>query len=151
MLFQTLDDKEQCVAICADGEIIDELPAGLTKTWNYSAFLKDRDIEYAKIYCGGKTLDEVCPGYLKEEWEKISNRMRAYHRSFMEAKVSLRQNCFFDLVPERYLLVYYDLRNQITEHVFSNYEKPKNYDLILGMTKIINLSLIHISEPTRPY
>ena len=136
MLFQTLDDKEQCAAIYLDGKITDELPDNLTKTWNYSEFLKDRDIEYAKIYCGGKSLDQVCPESLKEEWEAISNRMMAYHRSFTEAKISLRQNCFFDLVPERYLLVYYDLRNQITEHVFDTFEKPENYDLILGMVKV---------------
>ena len=136
MLFQTLDDKDQCIAIYLNGEITDELPDDLSKTWNYSAFLKDREIEYAKIYCGGRSLDEVCPDHLKEEWDKISNRMMAYHRSFMEAKISLRQNCFFDLVPERYLLVYYDLRNQITEHVLDTFEKPENYDLILGMTKV---------------
>jgi len=138
MLFQTLDDKEECVAIYADGKIIQELPGDLTKTWGYSAFLQDEPIEYAKIYCGGKTLDEVCPDYLKEDWDKINNRMKAYHRSFVEAKIDLRQNCFFDLVPERYLLTYYDLRNHITGHVFANYKKPANYDLILGMTKITN-------------
>jgi len=138
VLFQTLDDKEQCIAIYLDGRITDELPDGLTKTWNYSNFLKDRDVEYAKIYCGGKTLDEVCPDYIKEDWDKINNRMKAYHRSFTEAKIDLRQNCFFDLVPERYLLTYYDLRNHITGHVFANYDKPANYDLILGMTKIAN-------------
>ena len=64
--------------------------------------------------------------------------MKAYHRSFVEAKIDLRQNCFFDLVPERYLLTYYDLRNHITGHVFSNYKKPANYDIILGMTKVAN-------------
>jgi len=71
LLFQTLDDKEQCAAIYLDGHITDELPDGLTRTWSYSSFLKDRDIEYAKIYCGGKSLDEVCPEHLKEEWNKI--------------------------------------------------------------------------------
>ena len=138
MLFQTLDDKKECVAIYLDGEITDELPKELTRTWNYSAFLKDEPIEYAKIYCGGKTLDEVCPDYIKEDWRQINNRMKAYHRSFAESKIDLRQNCFFDLVPERYLLKYYDLRNHITGHVFKNYDRPANYDLILGMTKIIN-------------
>ena len=82
MLFQTLDDKDQCIAIYLNGEITDELPDDLSKTWNYSAFLKDREIEYAKIYCGGKPLGDVCPENLKEEWNKISNRMMAYHRSF---------------------------------------------------------------------
>ena len=138
MLFQTLDDKEECIAIYTNGEIIQELTGELTKTWGYSAFLKDEPIEYAKIYCGGKTLDEVCPKHIKEDWDKINNRMKAYHRSFVEAKIDLRQNCFFDLVPERYLLTYYDLRNHITGNVFANYKKPANYDLILGMTKITN-------------
>ena len=136
MLFQTLDDKKECVAIYLDGKIVDSLPTGLSKTWNYSAFLEGHDIEYAKIYCGDKSLSDVCPENLKEEWNKINNRMRAYHCSFTEAKIDLRQNCFFDLVPKRYLLVYYDLRNQITEHVFNTFQKPDNYDLILGMTKI---------------
>ena len=138
MLFQTLDDKEECVAIYADGKILQELPGDLSRTWGYSGFLQDEPIEYAKIYCGGQTLDEVCPSYMKEDWDKINNRMKAYHRSFVEAKIDLRQNCFFDLVPERYLLMYYDLRSHITGHVFANYKKPTNYDLILGMTKVAN-------------
>ena len=84
MLFQTLDDKEECVAIYADGKILQELPGELSRTWGYSAFLQDEPIEYAKIYCGGKTLDKVCPDYIKEDWDKINNRMKAYHRSFVE-------------------------------------------------------------------
>ena len=138
MLFQTLDDKEQCVAIYLDGELIDELPDNITKTWSFSSFLKDHDIEYAKIYCAGASLEQVCPLHLKEEWEKISNRMMAHHRSFIETKISLRHNCFFELVPEKQLLIYYKLRNQITESVFANYERPPNYDLVLGMAKVAN-------------
>ena len=51
MLFQTLDDKKECVGIYCDGELSfdNELPVDLEKTWSYSAFLKDMDVEYAKL------------------------------------------------------------------------------------------------------
>ena len=136
MLFQALDDKQECIGIYLDGKLIfDELPDNLTKTWNYSKFLEDRDIEYAKLYCSGKTLSEVCPEHLKERWEEANERMKAFYRSFMEAKVSLRDNCFFDLVPERHLMAYCDIKDRITDYVLRNYEKPKNYDHLLSTLK----------------
>ena len=137
VLFQALDDKKECVAIYLDGELLHkQLPDDLTKTWNYSKFLEDREVEYAKLYCHGKTLSEVCPDSFKEEWETINDRIKAFHRSFVEAKVSLRDNCFFDLVPDRYLLTYCDARNKITEHDLREYERPENYDHLMGIAKI---------------
>jgi len=160
MLFQALDDKQECIGIYLDGKLIfDELPDNLTKTWNYSKFLEDRDIEYAKLYCFGKTLSEVCPEHLKERWEEANERMKAFYRSFMEAKVSLRDNCFFDLVPERHLMAYCDIKDRITDYVLRNYEKPKNYDHLLSTLKIatdiktqnldIDASKVTVSPKTR--
>ena len=134
MLFQSLDDKKECVAIFLDGHFIKDIPKNLSQTWNYSASLKGLDIEYANLYCGGKTLDEVCPEHLREEWDKINGRMRAYHRSFVEAKISLNDNCFFDLVPEQFLLQYCDVKNQITKHILKNYEKPENCDFLAELS-----------------
>ena len=84
MLFQTLDEKNECVAVFKDGELLwNEIPQNLTKTWKYSAFLKDlSDIEYAHIYFGGKSLDEACPDHMKNKWSEVFGKLRAYHRSF---------------------------------------------------------------------
>ena len=160
MLFQALDDKQECIGIYLDGKLIfDDLTDYLTKTCNYSKFLEDRDIEYAKLYCSGKTLSEVCPEHLKERWEETNGRMKAFYRSFMEAKVSLRDNCFFDLVPERHLMAYCDIKDRITDYVLRNYEKPKNYDHLLSTLKIatdiktqnldIDASKVTVSPKTR--
>ena len=105
MLFQALDDKGQCVGVYVDGKLsFKNIPTGLTSTWDYANFLKDQDINYARLYCGGQTLDQACPDHLLDEWHEKSAKLKAFLNSFKESKVSLRENCFFDLVPERFLL-----------------------------------------------
>jgi len=137
MLFQTLDDKENCIAVYVDGKLFKELPENLSKTWGYSAFLKGRDVDYAELYCGGKKLSEVCPENLKENWEHIKQRLVAFRNSFKEAKVDLRQNCFFDLVPEKFLLEYCFMKNEITNHVLTTYEKPEQYDFLRRFNELL--------------
>jgi hypothetical protein len=96
MIFQTFDDKKRCVAIFAKGKIYKEqLPRPLTKTWDYSEVLRDKNIEYAKYYCGGKSLDEACPENLRGEWEAVKEKLEAFRRSVGEAKLNLREHCFF--------------------------------------------------------
>tara|TARA_R110000824_G_scaffold294583_7_gene482974 strand:- start:1138 stop:2319 length:1182 start_codon:yes stop_codon:yes gene_type:complete len=137
MLFQTLDDKNECVGVYMDGEIhYDKLPAGLTNTWSHAAYLSDLDIEYANLYCSNTKLGQACPEDYKYEWESVNKRLRSFLVSFREAKISLRDNCFYDLVPERFLLEYCYLKDKICEHIFSSYSKPENYDFLVGLTKL---------------
>jgi hypothetical protein len=138
MLFQTLDDKNECVGVFTNGELcFDELPAGLTRTWKYVSYLEDQEVEYASLYCLGKDLAEVCPDSLRPRFEKITDELKAFLTSFQESKISLNENCFFDLVPERFLLEYCDVKNKITEHVFEAYPRPGNYDFLLSLTKTL--------------
>lgn len=140
MIFQTLDDKGSCVGIYRDGElIINSLPEDLSATWNYAQFLKHQNIEYARLYCEGQSLKSVCPELLLEDFENITKKLKAYLRSFKLGKISLNDHCFFDLVPEGFLLEYCEIKNKITEHVLKTHEKPKNYDFLLDLTK-------HVSE-----
>ena len=138
MLFQTLDNKGECIGVFANGELhFDELPAGITGTWKYCSYLDNYDVEYANLYCLGKDLAQVCPAPLKPKFEKITNELKAFLISFRESKISLDENCFFDLVPERFLLEYCDIKDKITEHVFETYPKPGNYDFLLALTKTL--------------
>lgn len=136
MLFQTLDEKENCVAVYVDGCLTKELPKNLSKTWAYSAFLRDYEIEYAYLYAGGKSLDELVPSEIESAWIENNNKLKAFFRSFKIAKVSLEENCFFDLVPSRFLLEYCELKNKITEHVFDTSPRPKNYEFLQGLLKV---------------
>lgn len=137
-MFQTLDDKGSCVGIYKDGKFFyDQLPEGLCKTWKYSEFLKDFDIEYANLYCQGETLEQVCPEHLKSEWEPIKNKLKAFLTSFEIAKISLNDNCLFELLPSTFLVKYCEIKNKICSYIFDNFEKPENYDFLVDLTKVI--------------
>ncbi len=142
MLFQTLDDKDQCVGIYYDGKLIfnfDDFPQDLTRTWRYSPYLLGyRGVDYAELYAQGKTLDQMCPDYLAEDWEEVCSKLKAFLLSFRFAKVNLRHNCFFDLVPEKFLRDYCQIKNQITNHVIDNYPKPSNYKHLAAVNAMIS-------------
>ena len=139
MLFQVIDNKDECLGYYADDKItIDQtVPESLFQTWNYSGILSDRtDIEYAKLFCGGLSLDEACPEDYMDKWLSTNERLKAYFRSFIEAKVSMDDNCFFQLVPHTFLQQYYEGRNRITEHVFDTYQRPENYSFLVELSKM---------------
>ena len=139
MIFQPLDDKGNCIGIYYDGDILfDSIPSDLSAAWKYSQFLKDNDnIQYAKLYCGGKAPEFFCPDHIRDEFDRSLKKLRAFYKSFKLGRISLNDHCFFDLVPKDFLLEYFDLMNQITEHVISTQEKPKNYDFLLSLTKVM--------------
>ena len=138
MLFQTLDDKKECVGIYYNGQIHKELADDLTRTWSFAGYLAGQNIDFASLYCGSNDPRAVCSDLLREQWDETSDKLKAFMRSFREAKVDLNENCFFDLVPERFLLEFCDIKNRITEYVFSEYEKPSNYDFLLSLQTVIN-------------
>ena len=139
MIFQTLDDKSECVGIYVDGKIhFDDIPSNLTKTWKYTGSVQDPAVEYAWLYCGGKKLEEVCPPELHEELIEAQKTFRAFITSFRIGKINLNQICFFDLVPEDFLEQFCEIRNKITEHVFETHDKPKNYDHLDRVYKLLH-------------
>lgn len=139
MLFQTLDNKKKCVGVYYDGNLYfnDDLPEGISETWSYSAFLSDRQIRYGYLQCSGRSLSSVCPEHLKDDWEQINKKLKAYMRSLFISKVSLDNNCFYDLVPEKFLLEYCEIKNKITKHVFENFLPPKNLRFLTLLTKVV--------------
>jgi hypothetical protein len=141
MLFQTLDSKQDCIGVYINEELFfDERVLHDfkgTRTWSYASYLEGRDVEYAYLYCGAR-LDKVCPDSLRSDWEFVNTRLQAFMRSFIEAKVSLNDNCFFDLVPEKLLRDYCYMKNKICNFVFETYERPANYDYLLATNKLLH-------------
>lgn len=130
MTFVALDDKSECFGYYTRGKLVfdDKLPQNLDRTWRYLPFMHEGQTEYAQLYCGSKSLAEACPEYLHPEWEHLQGRMKAYIRSFREAKINLDEVCFYDLVPEQFLKEFFDAKCRIIDHVFSTYPKPPDYD-----------------------
>lgn len=131
MLFQTLDDKTECVGVYADNQLIFDptgFPPELNQTWKYAPYLRDLEVEYASLYLEGKPLSEVIPEYLKDDWANASEKVVAFRRSLEIAQVNTYENCFFDLVPERFLIEFCEVKNKITEYIFKNVQKPARYN-----------------------
>ena len=109
----------------------------MSKSWTYAPYLKGKQVDYAFIFANGSSLDDLCPEHLKEDWERISSKMKAFIRSFSEAKVNLNDVCFYDLVPESFLIELCEIKNRICEHVFKIHDRPDNYSFLLQVAELI--------------
>ena len=135
MIFQIIDDKRDCYGVYIDGEIIQTgIKDEFEKTWAYSEHIGDARIDLAQIYCGGKTLTDACPDHIKDRFVARRDKLKSFVSSFITAKVNLHDICFYDLVPSQHIKHYYDLKTQISEYVFENYQRPKNYTLLHDTT-----------------
>ncbi len=130
MLFQTLDSREECIGIYKDGSLAEaQITDDLTHTWITSQYLCDREIECAYLYCK-KTLFEACPEDFKQELGRVTAIIKAFLLSVVEARIDPNQHCLFDLVPDQYLVELCEVKNKISQHVFDNYRRPKDYTFL---------------------
>ena len=139
MYFQTLDDKRKCVVIYKEGKLhFDSMPSDLRRTWSFTGSIEDKNVEYAQIYASGKSLEEACPEEHKEELKESQKKFDSCVKSFATAKIDPRDHCLFDMIPQRFLMQFCEIRNKITKHVFENYEKPRNYNLLCDSYKLLH-------------
>jgi hypothetical protein len=147
LIFQTLDSKSECTGIYVDGQITtgDFNNLNLTATWSPGLHFTDQVFDCAIIRALGSSLDDACPDEMKETWRTINKKAVAFMNSFKNSQVNLDEVCFYDLLPNKFLLEFYGLKNDITKHIIETCEKPKNYDfmyeLLIFLKKIENQNL----------
>ena len=138
MLFQALDYKQYCRLFYVNGDLHEEFnPLTMTRTWEYSGHLKGQDIEYASLYCKGKTPDDMCPEHLQAKWIQLRKKKAAYLKSLKIAKVDIDDVCIYELLPERFLKEYCEVKNQITDHVIRTHRRPMNYNFYKELTEVL--------------
>ena len=131
MLFQVLDNKQECTGVYSENRISrDYKNLELTRTWAPSCHFSGHKIEYAQLWVKGKTLKAACPPELLKTYEALDKKARAYLQSFSTAKINLNETCFYDLVPESFLLDFFKVKNDICQFVFDTHDRPKNYDFL---------------------
>jgi len=131
LIFQSLDNKNECPGIFVDGKLTNDYKnTNLTTTWSPSLHFADRVVDCAIIRAEGASLNDVCPEDLKETWRSINVRATAFLKSFKNSCINLEEVCFYDLLPSKFLLEFFGLKNDITKHVVENYDRPKNYDFM---------------------
>ena len=139
MTFQTLDDKRDCKGVFYNGDFyFDKLPRNLDRTWAWSEHLEGYDVEFAEIWMDGKDIGECCPDHLLDRYNFRKQRLQAHIKSIVQSKISLDDNCIYELVPRHVLRHFYKLKNEITDWVVENHPKPKNYSFLVESLQTIN-------------
>jgi hypothetical protein len=140
VLFQTLDNKEECVGIYCNDELIFDVakfPDSLSTTWSYHPSLQSLNVEYASLYLEGGRMEEYIPEYLQEEWEDVFQKLKAFKRSLKISQVNSQENCFYDLVPDRFLIDYCSVKNRITQHIINSVPRPPRYKFYKAMAEML--------------
>ena len=130
MIFQTLDNKQECVGIYANGELIfsdESFPDNLKHTWSHAPYLDSLDVEYVSLYLEGRPVKDYIPEFLRDDWRDSLDQINAFNRSLSLAQVNMKENCFYDLVPTRFLMDYCEVKNRITSHILKTVPRPQRY------------------------
>ena len=121
MLFQTFDEKNKCSLIYRKGTFSEQIGDNCTQTWSYATYLRHKEVEYANLYTGGESLENLCPESLKGEWSSVQARIKAALKAANEVGLNLDEHCVYDLIPRHYLQNFAEIKNKICEDIFNNY------------------------------
>ena len=138
MLFQVLDHKRDCVGYFADNQIHStNIMPFQGETWELSEHMHGDTYELGRIYSHGASLTDACPEDAKDEWETVKKTLKSCLRAFRTSRLSLDENCLYDVIPEYFLFEYLNTKNKITQHVLDTYPRPANYDFMLNLNKML--------------
>tara|TARA_R100000005_G_C4985531_1_gene193991 strand:+ start:516 stop:1646 length:1131 start_codon:yes stop_codon:yes gene_type:complete len=132
VILQTLDIKDNCKGIFHQGSFIldgaKELASNYSTAWKHSSILDDEMYRY--LYLSLKDNDLSSYSHDVELFLTYEKKMEAHQKAAMSAKVSLEEECFFDLLPEHQLARWFSLRQQALENLYKATEKEEDYDIL---------------------
>ena len=115
MLFQILDDKRDCLGIYSeDNFYYGNLRDSFTQTWDWSPHLQGKNYELARLYAGGKSLEEICPEDLKHRHSIYRAKIKAFIKAASIAKLDISEICLFDIIPEQHLMHWCQIKIKFT-------------------------------------
>jgi len=135
-VFTVLDSKKECLGYYYNGEIREQKTEDQFITWDYKSGFHDECIECVELYALGKSLTEVCPEHLKEEWERMQGRKAAFQNALVVSKVDADNVCAYDVIPQWFLKEYSQVKCDIVEWIFHNMDKPATYEAMVNLEKL---------------
>ena len=131
MIFQIMDDKKDCIGVYTNGKFIyDRIPTNVDSTWGYSDHLQNRNIQYGVLWAQGSSISDICPEHLSARWRLSERKIKSHFKSINTSRINFNDVCFFDIVPKKQLMHYFQIKNEICDWVFSNIKKPTHYGLL---------------------
>lgn len=128
LYFSVLDNKKDCFGFYQNGELFyEEPPKDMKVTWKHSETLSTGVYDYCSVLARADTIAEVCPPELSTEWQQVDSKLRAFHKAFVTSQLDLDESCFFDMVPQQFLLDYFSVRESIMKHIYETTEITENF------------------------
>ena len=132
MILQTLDIKDNCKGIFHEGEfLIDERFDLINKysvAWKHSPLLDDEKFRYLYLTIKDDDLSPYC--HDPDIFLIYKKKIEAHMKASIAAKVSLQEECFFDLLPEHQLKKWFHIRQQALENLYKMTKKEDDYDIL---------------------
>ena len=132
MILQTLDIKDNCKGIFHEGNFMLEETGDLVKkysvAWKHSSILEDENFRYLYLSLKDDDLSSYCVD--PELFMIYQSKMEAHYKASITAKVSLKEECFFDLLPQHQLVKWFNIRQQALDNLNKMTKKEDDYDIL---------------------
>ena len=132
MILQTLDIKNNCTGIFhKNAFLLDNLQETANQyflAWKHSPMLDDEKFRYLYLSLKDEDLSAYCQD--PELFLMYKKKMESHQKAALTAKVSLENECFFDLLPENQLLKWFQVRQQALENLYKMTKKEDDYDIL---------------------
>ena len=132
MILQTLDIKDNCTGIFHRDAFLfenaEETASRYFLAWKHSPMLDDENFRYLYLSLKDDDLSAYC--HDPELFLMYKKKMEAHQKAAITAKVSLQEECFFDLLPESQLTKWFRIRQQALENLYEMTKKEDDYDIL---------------------
>ena len=132
MILQTLDIRNNCKGIFHQGDFLLENAKQVSEqykvAWKHSPLLDDTKFRYLFLSSRGDDLPPYCNN--PELFSVYKKKIESHLKAALSAKVSLEDECFFDLLPRHQLLKWFQIKQQALQAIKDNIEKEDDYDIL---------------------
>lgn len=108
--------------------------------WKHSSILEDEKFRYLYLSLKDDDLSPYC--HDPELFLLYKRKMEAHMKASVTAKISLEDECFFDLLPEHQLTRWFRIRQQALENLYGMTKKEDDYD-ILHKAHVLTTNIAH--------
>tara|TARA_R100001510_G_C7654532_1_gene213191 strand:+ start:850 stop:1980 length:1131 start_codon:yes stop_codon:yes gene_type:complete len=132
-IIQVIDTKNSCEKIYSNGKRyknIQEVCTDQTAVWNYTTLLEKQKHTYLSLYGKDLKLSDYCDSHNKEDFLYLENKIKNIIKSYLIAKVNLKEECYTDYVPETILEDYLSLKEESLYNLYQYSKQPPEYETL---------------------
>lgn len=140
-IIQVLDVEHQCRGLYTNGKfLLDNYSLAVEESdtaWVYSPIIsQDENYTFLSLFLKGRDLSEYSQFPSKMKSTKLL--FESQKKAALDAKVDLREFCFFDIIPDHLLHNWFSLRESALKTVSRLVPRPSDYDILHKIHVVIS-------------